>query len=49
VSGGDKVAAVARRLGLSVGALNRLVRETVGCTPIELRRLPLEDIAAIGA
>ena len=39
VGGNDKVATVARRVGLSEGALTQLVREKSGHTPAELRRL----------
>ncbi len=38
VHGDDKVAAIARRVGLSENALARLVREKTGVTPAELRK-----------
>jgi AraC-like DNA-binding protein len=39
VAGREKIAVVARRVGLSGGALERLVREELSCTPSELRRV----------
>jgi AraC-like DNA-binding protein len=38
VGGDDKVAAVARRVGVSENALTQLVREKAGVTPAELRK-----------
>jgi AraC-like DNA-binding protein len=38
VHGDDKVAAIARRVGLSENALARLVRDRTGATPAELRK-----------
>lgn len=39
VDGSDKISVVARRLGVSQGALTQLIREKSGHTPAELRRL----------
>lgn len=40
VGGDEKIAVIARRVGLSEGTLTRLVREKSGRTPGELRRRP---------
>jgi AraC-like DNA-binding protein len=40
VDGDEKIAVIARRVGLSEGTLTRLVREKSGRTPGELRRRP---------